>query len=128
MRSDPPDSSMNVASVAAGFTALWRAGEFQAAGERYWADDVVSIEPHNLPDGTPAVCRGIDAVRAKNLRWLATHGVEDLSLDGPFVTGDRFALFADMIIAHAGRREPHSQIAVFRVRDGRITEEHHFYD
>ena len=128
MRSDPPESSGNVASVAAGFTALWRAGEFQAAGDQYWAEDVVSFEPHDLQDGTAAVCRGIEAVRAKNLRWLATHGVEDLSIDGPFVTGDRFALFADMIIAHAGHREPHSQIAVFEVRGGRIIQEHHFYD
>ena len=128
MRTDPPDSSENVASVAAGFTALWRAGEFKTAGDRYWADDVVSIEPHDLPDGTAAVSRGIDAVRAKNLRWLTTHGVEDLSIDGPFVTGDRFALFADMLVTHAGRRTPHSEIAVFAVRDGKIIEELHFYD
>jgi len=128
MRGDPSPGPPDVASVAADFTALWRAGEFQAAGEKYWADDVVSIEPHDLPDGTAAMCRGIEAVRAKTLRWLTTHGVEDLSLDGPFITGDRFALFVDMLIAHAGKREPHSQIAVFVVRDGRIIEEHHFYD
>jgi hypothetical protein len=128
MRADPPHSWTDVVSVAAGYTALWRAGEYQTAGERYWADDVVSIEPRDRPDGTAAVCRGIEAVRTKNLRWLATHGIEDLSLDGPFVTGDRFALFVDMIVAHAGRREPHSQIAVFEVRDGRIIEERLFYD
>lgn len=116
------------AEVAAGFTALWRAGEFRAAGEKYWADDVVSIEPRALPDGTHAECRGIDAVRRKNLRWCSTHGIEDLSLDGPFVTGDRFALFADMLIAHAGQRKPHSEIAVFSVRDGRIVEERFFYE
>jgi len=108
MRGDHSPSPPDVASVATDFTALWRAGEFQAAGEKYWADDVVSIEPHDLPDGNAAMCRGIEAVRAKTLRWLTTHGVEDLSLDGPFITGDRFALFV--------------------VRDGRIIEEHHFYD
>lgn len=116
------------ADVAAGFAALWQAGEFRAAGERYWATDVVSIEPHGLPEGSDSVCRGIDAVRTRNLGWLATHGVEDLSIDGPFVTGDHFALFADMLIAHAGRRTPHSRIAVFKVRDGRIIEERFFYE
>lgn len=116
------------AEVAAGFTALWRVGEFRAAGEKYWADDVVSIEPRALPDGTRAECRGIDAVRRKNLRWCSTHGIEDLSLDGPFVTGDCFALFADMLIAHAGQLTPHSEIAVFSVRDGRIVEERFFYE
>ncbi|AKS41197.1 SnoaL-like domain-containing protein [Wenzhouxiangella marina] len=121
----PPPST---AEVASGFIALWRAGEFRAAGEKYWAEEVVSIEPHDLSDGTAAVCCGIEAVRAKTRRWLATHGIEDLSLDGPFITGDRFAIFADLIIAHAGRRIPHSQIAIFTVRDGRIIEERHFYD
>lgn len=125
---NPEDHPSGIAEVAADFTALWRAGQYRAAGERYWAESVVSIEPYDLPDGTAAVCRGIDAVRAKSLHWLATHGIEDLSIDGPFVTGDRFAVFADMLIAHAGKRIPHSQIAVFVVRDGRIIEEHHFYD
>ncbi|MEE4329614.1 MAG: SnoaL-like domain-containing protein [Wenzhouxiangella sp.] len=115
------------AEVAADFTDLWRRGQFRAAGEKYWAEDVVSIEPHDLPDGTAAVCRGIEAVRVKVLRWLATHGIEDLNLDGPFVTGDHFAIFIDMLVAHAGKRMPHDQIVVFAVREGRITEERHFY-
>ncbi len=128
MCADRTHSPTDVASVAADFVALWRAGDFQAAGEKYWADDIVSVEPHDLADGTPAVCRGIDAVRCKTRHWLVTHGIEDFSLDGPFITGDRFAVFADMLIAHAGKRIPHSQIAVFVVRDGRISEEHHFYE
>ena len=128
MTADSGSTPLSVAEVAADFTELWRAGEFGAAGEKYWAEDVVSIEPHDLSDGTAAVCRGIDAVRAKSLRWLATHGIEDLNLDGPFVTGDQFALFAEMLIAHAGRRRPHSEIAVFSVRDGKIVEERYFYE
>jgi len=128
MRNDSSIISPNVASIACDFTALWRAGQFSAAGEKYWDDDVVSIEPRQLPDGTDAECRGIDAVRAKHLRWVSTHGIEDLSIDGPFVTGDHFALFADMLIAHAGQRTPHSEIAVFIVRDGKIVEERYFYE
>lgn len=116
------------AEIAADFTALWLAGNFCAAGEKYWADDVVSIEPRDLPDGTSAVCRGIEAVRTRVLSWVATHGIEDLSIDGPLITGDHFALFADMLIVHAGRSKPHSRIAVFKVRDGRIVEERFFYE
>lgn len=114
--------------VACDFAALWRDDGFRAAGEAFWADDVVSIEPHPETGATGSVCRGIKAVRAKNLHWMATHGVEDLSLDGPFVTGDRFALFADMVIAHAGKHVPHSKIAVFKVRNGQIIEERFFYE
>ena len=106
---------LTTAEIASELTSLWLAGEFRAAGEKFWAEDVVSIEPDALRDD--AECRGIDAVRRKNLRWCCTHGIEDLSLDGPFVTGNCFAVFADMLIAHGGRITPHSEIAVFTVRD-----------
>jgi hypothetical protein len=128
MRSDNPTPPREVVSVARDFKALWLAGELHAAGEKYWDDHVVSIEPHALSDGGDRICRGIEAVRARNTCWLATHGIEDLRIDGPFVTGDHFALFADMLIAHAGRRTPHSRIAVFVVRNGRIIEERFFYE
>ena len=118
----------STAEVAADFAALWQGGDYRAAGEKYWADDVVSYQPvfGDVPDDEP--CCGIEALRARNLEWFATHGVEDLSLDGPFITGDHFALFADMLIVHAGQRRPHCEIAVFTVRDGRIVEERHFHE
>lgn len=119
---------LSTAEVAADFTSLWLAGDMRAAGEKYWGNDVVCIEPGATLDDGAAVWRGIDALRGRNLRWLTTHGIEDLSLDGPFVTGDHFALFADMLIVHAGMRTPHSQIVVFAVRDGRIIEERHFHE
>ena len=127
MDNDDPPTFPDVASVARDFTALLLAGDFRGAGERYWASDVVSVSPDNQPNEADVVCRGIEEVRARNLRWLYTHAIEDLSLDGPFVTGDHFALFADMLIVHAGRRTPHSQIAVFAVREGKITEERYFH-
>lgn len=128
MNTDSGMSPLSVTEVANDFTALWLKGEFRAAGERYWADDVVSIEPPAMPDGIETECHGIDAVRDKNLRWFSTRGIEDLSLDGPFVTGDHFAVFVDMLVAHRGRRKPHSEIAVFVVRDGKIIEERYFHD
>ncbi|NDY96893.1 SnoaL-like domain-containing protein [Wenzhouxiangella limi] len=115
------------AEVAANFTELLLAGDYRAAGEKYWAEDVVSIEPYPQADDSDCVYRGIEAVRARNLHWFSTHAIEDLSVDGPFVTGDHFALFADMLIFHAGQRTPHSQIAVFAVRDGKIIEERYFH-
>ena len=128
MNTDSESGPLSVTEVANDFTALWLKGEFRAAGERYWADDVVSIEPHPMPGGIEAECHGIQAVRDKNLRWFSTRGIEDLSLDGPFVTGDHFAVFADMLIAHRGHRTPHSEIAVFVVRDGKIVEERYFHE
>ena len=120
--------AQDVASVAKDFTALWLAGDYCGAGEKYWADEVVSFAPCLSVDPADADCRGIKAVRSRNRRWFTTHAIEDLSLDGPFVTGDHFALFADMLIVHAGRRTPHSQIAVFVVRNGKIVEERYFHE
>ena len=120
----------SVTEVARDFTAMLRQGEFVAARERFWAADVRSIEPHDLPDGIAAEVSGIDAARAKTMRWFGTRRIHDLSIDGPFVTGDQFALFLDMMIVPqpGGADQPFTEIAIFTVRDGRISEERYFYD
>jgi SnoaL-like domain len=120
----------SVKDVARDFTTLLRQGQFEVARERFWADDIKSIEPHDLPDGSVAINTGIDAARTNNARGLGAPHLHDLSIDGPFVTGDQFALFLDMIIASRadGQGTPFTEIAVFTVRDGRISEERYFYE
>ena len=112
--------------VARDFTAMLRLGQFAAAGEAYWADDVTSIEPGN----TPETAFGIEATRAKSKNWLGANRIDDLSIDGPFVTGNQFALFIDMMIARGadGDVRPFTEIALYTVRDGQISEERYFYD
>lgn len=116
--------------VARNFTAMLRLGQFGAAGETFWSPDVTSAEPAALSDDTPAIVSGIAAVRAKSIARFGTARIDDLGIDGPFVTGDQFALFLDMLITDpaSGRAEPFTEIAVFTVRDGRIIEERFFYD
>ena len=116
--------------VARDFTAMLRLGQFAAAGDAWWADDVTSIEPKDLPGGIAAVVSGIEATRSKcHIRFNAAH-IDDLSIDGPFVTGNQFALFLDMMIIGGADRAlgPFSEIALYTVRDGRISEERYFYD
>ena len=64
MHSDDPPDSTDITLVVRDFTALWLAGEFRVAGEKYWAEDVVIIEPDFQAADANAVCRGIEAVRA----------------------------------------------------------------
>jgi hypothetical protein len=120
----------NVHDIARDFTDMLRQGQFVAARERFWAADVRSIEPHDLPDGIAAEVSGIDAARAKTIRWFGSRHIHDLSIDGPFVTGNQFALFLDMMIAGqpSGADQPFTEIAIFTVRDGQISEERYFYD
>jgi hypothetical protein len=119
-----------IQDVARDFTFMLRQGQFIAARERFCAADIRSIEPHDLPGGIPAAVSGIEDARAKNVRWFGTRHIHDLSIDGPFVTGNQFALFLDMMIAGqtSGGDQPFTEIAIFTVRDGRICEERYFYD
>jgi hypothetical protein len=116
--------------VARDFTAMLRLGQFEAAGKKYWADNVTSVDPVDLPGGVPAVASGIEATRAKSKSWFDASRIDDLSIDGPFVTGNQFALFMDMMIINraSGDSQPFTEIAVFTVRDAKIIEERFFYD
>ena len=120
----------NIIDVARNFTFMLRQGPFVAASERFWAIDVRSLEPHDLPDGIKAEVSGIEAARAKTVRWFGSRNVRVVSIDGPFVTGNQFALFLDMMVTGypSGTYQPFTEIAVFTVRDGRISEERYFYD
>jgi hypothetical protein len=115
--------------VARDFTAMLRLGQFEAAGETFWSPDVTSAEPAALSGDIPALLSGIAAVRAKHAARFGMARIDDLGIDGPFVTGDQFALFLDMLLTDpaSGHAEPFAEIAIFTVRDGRIIEERFFY-
>jgi hypothetical protein len=116
--------------IARDFTEMLRAGQFEEAGNRFWAQDVASIEPAALPGGIRATVSGIDAARIKcNARFGASQ-IDEISIDGPFVTGNQFVLFLDLVIVDpaSGARQPFTEIALYTVRDGQIAEERFFYD
>ena len=73
---------------------------------------------------------GKAAVRGKCAARFGAARIDEIGIDGPFVTGDQFALFLDLVIADpaGGNREPFTAIALFTVRDGRIIEERFFYE
>ena len=70
------------------------------------------------------------AVRARTEGRVRRHRIEELSIDGPFITGNQFALFLDMVMIDraSGAATPFSEIAVFTVHGARITEERFFHD
>lgn len=116
--------------VARDFTAMLRAGQFEAAGDRFWAQDVTSIEPHSPGGGIAARISGIAAARGKCTARFGAARIAEIGIDGPFITGDQFALFLDLVIVDpaSGSRQPFSEIALYTVRGGQIAEERHFYD
>ena len=116
--------------LAQDFLSLIQSGQAVEAAEKYWAVDIVIIEPEGTTEHASATVTGFDAARDKLTCWLGHSAMEELSIDGPFITGNCFALFIDMLIKRraTGLCEPFSEIAVYTVRDDKIVEERYFYD
>ncbi len=120
----------SILEIASQFTAMMRAGQFVAAGNRYWADDIVSMEPDNFGDRKRTTVSGVEAARLKCAASFGTAVVDEIGIDGPFVTGNQFALFLDLVTVDpaSGARQPFTEIALYTVRGHHIAEERHFYD
>ncbi len=117
---------MSIQDIAADLVALCRQGKFGESGEKYWADDVVSIEA--MP-GDMARIAGKAAVRGKGEWWAANNEVHGFDITGPFVNGDQFVVGFKMDVTPkaTGQRTTLDEVGVYTVRDGKIAEERFFY-
>ena len=117
---------MSTQDIAADFTALCAAGKFEEAGEKYWSNDVVSIEA--MP-GDMAQVRGIDGVRGKGEWWSNAHEVHDSKVEGPYVNGDQFAVrfVMDITNKESGQRMTMDEVGLYTVKDGKVVEERFLY-
>ncbi len=116
----------DIHAMAEDFTALCKSGDLDGAGEKYWADDVVSLEPM---DGDMARAEGKDALRAKGQWWYGAHDVHSVDVSGPSVNGNQFTLGFKMDITtkETGERMQMEETALYTVADGKIVEERFFY-
>lgn len=119
----------SLTEIADEFTALIAAGDPQAAARKYWAQDISIVEPGSRPDEEFLSVTGFAAAQTRLENWLRGKAMSDVLVDGPFITGGDFALFIDMDLIDqvTGARNPFSEIAIYTVRDGKITEERHFH-
>ena len=116
---------MSIADLAKDFAALCTQGAGEAAGEKYWADDVVSIE---AMDGPMREVRGKAAVKGKSEWWVANHTVHALDVQGPYVNGDQFALrFSIDVTPKDGERVQMDEVGLYTVKNGKVTEERFYY-
>lgn len=112
-------------AVARDFVELCKRGAFDEAGEKYWSQDVVSVEAA----GPDPVSKGIEAARAKGEWWIENHEIHSVETHGPYVNGDQFAcrFVMDITQKASGQRIQMDEVAVYTVRDGEIVEERFFY-
>jgi hypothetical protein len=115
---------MNSQDVAEAFAALLIAGKLEEAGERFWAENVVSIEPM----GPNPRSEGIAAVRAKSEWWYSNHETHSFRAEGPYVNGDGFVMqfFIDVTHKPSGMRITGDEMGLYTVANGKIVEERFF--
>ncbi len=117
---------MNTKAIADDVVALAKAGDLDAIGARYWADDVVSIEAFESP---MSHLQGKQAVLDKQAWWNGAHDVHSVETHGPYVNGDQFAVrwVMDVTSRETSQRMTMDEVAVFTVANGKIVEERFFY-
>jgi ketosteroid isomerase-like protein len=122
------EDAVTVADIAYDVVDLCRAGQFAAAGEKHWADDVVSVEAGG-PEGMDPVSRGKAAVAAKGEWWAGAHEVHGVTVEGPYINGEQFAVRFKMDITAkaSGQRMSMDEVGLYTVRDGKIAEERFLY-
>ena len=117
---------MSTQDIANDLVALCKAGKFDEAGEKYWADDVLSVEA--MP-GDMAQMRDKEALRGKGEWWANAHEVHSSEVEGPYVNGDQFVVRfkMDLTQKETGERMKMDEVGVYTVKNGKIAEERFFY-
>lgn len=119
---------MTTAEVASQLVSLCRDGRFVEAIETLYDDDVVSVEAMEY-GGMPRELQGRDTVKDKNVRWIDSNVVHDVSVTGPFVSPERFAVeyVFDRTVKASGERSQFHEIAVYTVVKSKIVREEFLY-
>jgi hypothetical protein len=116
---------MTTAELAKAFTDLCAKGDFKGAGDRFWADTIVSRE--DMP-GDMAMLSGRKAVEGKSEWWFANHEVHGAKVEGPYVHGNQFTVRFMMDVTPKGQtRRMLDEVGLYTVENGKIVEEKFFY-
>ncbi|MEM6972088.1 MAG: nuclear transport factor 2 family protein [Pseudomonadota bacterium] len=116
---------MDTQAIAEAFTGLMKEGKFDEAQDRFWAEDIRSIE---AAPGPHADVTGREAMAAKHAWWEENSTEHSTEIRGPIVNGDMFMVHFDMDVTmkDMGRMQM-SETGLYTVKDGKIVEERFFY-
>jgi SnoaL-like domain len=117
-------SLMTTQDIAKSFTEMCSKGEFDAAGKKFWSDDIISREPMT---GDMAELKGRKAVEGKGAWWYANHTVHNFQVEGPYVHGDQFVVRFKMDVTPKGGQRAHmDEVGLYTVKNDKIVEESFF--
>lgn len=119
---------MTPQQIASRLAELCRQGQFEAAQKELFADDAVSIEPHETQQ-FPKETKGLRAILDKGHQWESmVEKVHGCSASAPLVAGNAIAMTLTMDLTMKGQgRMKVEEVAVYEVnREGKIAAERFF--
>ncbi len=119
---------MSPQQIASRLAELCRQGKFEAAQKELFADDAVSIEPHET-QLIPKETRGLKAILEKGHQWESTvEKIHSCTASTPLVAGNAIAMTLGMDVTMKGHgRMKIEEVAVYEVnKDGKIASEQFF--
>jgi len=119
---------MTTQEVADTLVKFCSEGKFEEASAALYSPDIVSIEA-GAPPGQSRETKGLAAVKAKGEAWTASHEIHSCIVKGPLVAGVHFAVTykLDVTFKPEKRRFTMEEVAVYKVKDGKIVNEEFFY-
>jgi hypothetical protein len=120
---------MSTQDVARGLVEKCKQGDFLGAVNRFYSDNIVSVEPVGN-ENMPAEMRGIEAIRRKNEKWIENNEVHGVQVKGPYVGDNEFAVQYSFDVTNkpTGRRYQMTEVAVYQVEGDKIVREQFFYN
>ncbi len=119
---------MSTQQIATRLAELCRQGKFEAAQKELFAEDAVSIEPHESP-GVPKETKGLRAIVEKGHKWEeSVEKVHGCSASQPIVAGNAIAMTLAMDLTMKGKgRMKMEEVCVYEVnKEGKIASEQFF--
>jgi hypothetical protein len=118
-------TTMKLEEIAQGLVKLCKKGRYSEAIEKYYADDIVSVEPA----GEGKIVKGLAAVKAKTEHWMRDNKVHKSSTEGPFVGKGQFVVrfTVDLTFKPTGKRLALDELGIYTVRRSKIVHEQFFY-
>lgn len=115
---------MSTIEIAEGLVAMCREGQFDAASEKFYDENIVSVEP----DGDAREVQGMEAIRGKIAWFNETFEVHSAKVDGPWINEPCFLVRfeIDFTTRATGERGTMSEFGLYTVANGKIVHERFF--
>ena len=97
--------------------------------DEIYAENAESVEAVVPPGRDVRITKGSGAIKAKREDWIATHEIQRLDADGPYVhPPNRFAVRFEVEVTQktTGRKMTLREVAIYTVEEGKIVREEFF--